>query len=372
MDFFNPATHTCRHCERIILDGSRLIPQSDVVSFDLESTCDEAISAARSGCQFFQHILHPVWPDSKDVVPQLRFSFRREAGKRTRVVVCVDFVSKEYQPRGGDRTVALSRASTRPWLSDWDSRHLHSWTRAIFAGYVAPDNWEYKQLDHFELPPNLNVISPRAMSVARSWLSDCAAGHKRCAGEDSHQLPSRLLEIMANDTVRVVTPSHPVPYTCLSYCWGGDQQVKSTRSNIAAHHMPGIRVSALSKSIRDGIRVTKILGLRYIWIDALCIVQDDPADTASEIAKMPAIYQGALLTLSAGGASSSSDGFLGIRDPNTMFKVKVRGPRSNIYEMLLDPLSPILSGKQPADPLNTRAWTLQESQHTEVIHYIRV
>lgn len=362
MDFFNPATHTCRHCERVILDGTRLMHASDNVSFDLETTCDEAMSAARSGCQFFQHILHPVWPDSKDIVPQLRFSFRREAGKRTRVVVCVDFVSKEYQPRAGDRTVALAKAGAVPWLSDWDARQLHSWTRAIFAAYVAPENWEYKHLDHFELPPNLNVISPRAMSVARSWLSDCVAGHRRCAGEESHQLPSRLLEVGSNDIVRVVTPSNPVPYVCLSYCWGGDQQVKSTRSNIAMHHMPGLRISTLSKSIRDGIHVTMILGLRYIWIDALCIVQDDPADTAGEIAKMPAIYQGALLTLSAGGASSSSDGFLGIRDPSTMFKIKVRGPKRNVYEMLLDPLSPILSGKQPADPLNTRAWTLQESQ----------
>jgi hypothetical protein len=90
--------------------------------------------------------------------------------------------------------------------------------------------------------------------------------------------------------------------------------------------------------------------------------QDDAVDTASEIAKMPAIYQGALLTLSAGDASSSSQGFVHIRDTSTMFKIKVRGVRSNGYEMLLDPLSPILFGKQPADPLNRRAWTVQESQ----------
>lgn len=362
MDFFNPATHTCWHCDSVILDGSRLLTSSDEVSFDLATTCDQAIAAAKSGCQFFQHILHPVWPESKDVAPQLRFSFRREKGKRTRVVVCIDFVSTKYELkiRDGDRTVALPRVEKVSWLSDGDLKHLHGWTRAIFAAYVAPENWEWKGLDHFELPPNLNMLSQRAMVTARGWLKDCVAGHKRCAGEETHRFPSRLLEIGPNDTARVVVTSQVVPYVCLSYCWGGDQ-VKSTRRNILGH-MAGLPVSTLSKSIRDAIAVTMILGLRYIWIDALCIIQDDPTDTAMEVAKMSDIYERALLTLSAGGASRSNDGFLGVRDPSTIFKIKVRGPRDRLFEMLLDPLSPILSGKQPADPLNTRAWTLQESE----------
>ncbi|KAH7034657.1 heterokaryon incompatibility protein-domain-containing protein [Microdochium trichocladiopsis] len=95
------------------------------------------------------------------------------------------------------------------------------------------------------------------------------------------------------------------------YCWGGDQPLKATTKNIAMlSSVSGFLFEELPKTLRDACLVTRLLGHRYIWIDALCIVQDDPADKAREIPKMRDVYRGALLTITASRASSVSQGFL--------------------------------------------------------------
>ncbi len=75
-------------------------------------------------------------------------------------------------------------------------------------------------------------------------------------------------------------------YAALSYVWGGDQPGKTTTLNIKAH-FEGIALRDLPTTLRDAVQVTREIGLRYIWIDSLCIVQDDKQDQGVEIAKMP-------------------------------------------------------------------------------------
>jgi hypothetical protein len=88
----------------------------------------------------------------------------------------------------------------------------------------------------------------------------------------------------------------PVYNACLSYCWGGEQDLKCTTANIAAYQEV-IPFDEQPATIRDTARVCIGMGLQYLWIDALCIVQDDPHDKRVEIAKMPSIYDGATVTV---------------------------------------------------------------------------
>jgi hypothetical protein len=98
-------------------------------------------------------------------------------------------------------------------------------------------------------------------------------------------------------------------YVALSYCWGKQQTCITTAESVSAH-LQGIPVTSLHKTIRDAVFVTRKLGLAYLWVDALCIIQDSDDDKAAEIAKMGDIYTNATLTISAAGAKDCDQGFL--------------------------------------------------------------
>lgn len=85
----------------------------------------------------------------------------------------------------------------------------------------------------------------------------------------------------------------------------------------------GLPVSKLPMTIKDAITVTQELGLRFIWVDALCIIQDDPEDVAREVNNMAHIYREAYITLSAACSRSVNDGFLSHQHVNPVPSFKV-------------------------------------------------
>lgn len=90
-------------------------------------------------------------------------------------------------------------------------------------------------------------------------------------------------------------------YIALSHCWGDPKRIpKTTRTNIALHQ-ENITSNILSKTFQDAVKVTRELGIRFLWIDSLCILQDVPQDFEEECARMHLVYQQAYCTLSAHG-----------------------------------------------------------------------
>ncbi|KAF4785035.1 hypothetical protein HER10_EVM0001993 [Colletotrichum scovillei] len=85
-------------------------------------------------------------------------------------------------------------------------------------------------------------------------------------------------------------------YICLSYCWGGTIDIRLTKHRYQSY-MHRITWSSLPEGYRDAIRLTRKLGIRYIWIDSLCIVQDDKDDWRAEAAHMASVFQGAHVTI---------------------------------------------------------------------------
>jgi len=124
----------------------------------------------------------------------------------------------------------------------------------------------------------------------------------------------------------------------------------------------GMSVSCLGKTLQDAIRVTASIGLKYIWIDALCIRQDDPGDKAKEIHRMSSFYQAAEVTIIAASARSSNEGFLFNREssnyitgpfeiPCTFTITEAKGTRIQIAQV-----KELLS-----EAITERSWTLQEA-----------
>ena len=109
--------------------------------------------------------------------------------------------------------------------------------------------------------------------------------------------------------------SHPDSrrYIALSYCWGPPEaaacQLKTTRDSLA-DRLRGIKLETLPKTLLDAVLVCRALGVRYLWIDALCIIQGDKEDWEKESYQMENVYSNSLLTICAGQGDSCLSGFL--------------------------------------------------------------
>ncbi|KAL8369126.1 hypothetical protein RB599_004534 [Gaeumannomyces hyphopodioides] len=160
-----------------------------------------------------------------------------------------------------------------------------------------------------------------------TWLGNCVGPDadtwhtSSCRGTDPDFTPRRLIHVrQASDPdVHLVEPgdplervARPVSYVALSYCWGPDTTgiVKTLTENIDQHRR-GISISTLPKTLQDAIAVSRSINVRYIWIDALCIIQNDLNDWEAESAKMLDIYSNSRLTIAVHPAASCKDGFLG-------------------------------------------------------------
>jgi hypothetical protein len=101
------------------------------------------------------------------------------------------------------------------------------------------------------------------------------------------------------------------PYVALSYCWGtGQTLITTTRENLATHR-DEIPFERLPRTITDAITITRDLSIQFLWVDALCIVQDslDGEDWQRESAKMGSIYGNAYATIAAEISEKCTDGF---------------------------------------------------------------
>lgn len=153
--------------------------------------------------------------------------------------------------------------------------------------------------------------SRRVLLDQISWcIADCKEHHTICTTfEWSNRNPSNLIQIIPNSgTVKLVTspPNKKLDYIALSYTWGdkklmGDdwEKVRANRTketNVEERHC-GFPRDQLSKTLRDAIQLTEDLGIRYIWIDAVCIPFG--SDWNEEGNRVPEIYGNAAFTLRA-------------------------------------------------------------------------
>lgn len=159
------------------------------------------------------------------------------------------------------------------------------------------------------------------MAMIRTWLTSCHFSHEQCRVGDfsdeildeNSQLPARVIDVGPQDgslEPRLLLPNGlRGRWIALSHCWGSQhlQPLKTTRQNFS-RHLECIPMNSLPKTFHDAVLVARALDIRYLWIDSLCIVQDDKNDKNRELPKMGSIYQNAHLTILASEATNCSDG----------------------------------------------------------------
>jgi hypothetical protein len=221
-----------------------------------------------------------------------------------------------------------------------------------------------------EYTPAENTDSPQSLTLIRHWLKQCTESHARCnASIPEPWAPTRLLDIgtAEDDDIRLVERDESLfgkqPYATLSHCWGRTINKTTTSRNLAQHH-ERIALPELSKTFRHTIGVAKSLGLRYLWIDSLCIVQDSIADWSHEASLMNKVYRYCYINIAATGASNGSEGCYWERNPAAVTPTEVRVQWSNSKQAITTyhvvPDSQTWARKLINQPLNQRCWVLQE------------
>ena len=200
-----------------------------------------------------------------------------------------------------------------------------------------------------------------------------AASAKNDAHKDgTHRfVPTRLLDVSEHHTpsafenLKLITDTSKCygGYATLSHRWGSCQHFCTSTANLESH-CRGVRPGTLPKTFQDAITVTRIMGVKYLWIDAICIVQDDLQDWKHESLMMAEVYGNAAFNIAAHSAGSDEAGFLSDilfqKKRKRLWGEETTRPKITDFETLVD-----------HSPLSSRGWVFQERiLSPRILHFV--
>lgn len=165
----------------------------------------------------------------------------------------------------------------------------------------------------FFLKDNQYDIPMGRFEIIKSWLKTCTKTHTSCnTATSARQLPTRLISIAGEKPRLLITADLdadlvPLHYATLSYCWGQGDFLKLKLENLELFKK-GIPADRIPKTFQDSFEIMKALKIELIWIDALCIIQDDPLDWERESLLMQLVYGGSYINIAASSAKNVNGG----------------------------------------------------------------
>jgi hypothetical protein len=171
--------------------------------------------------------------------------------------------------------------------------------------------------DVASLEPTFGRLRPLLVDFdkLRSWIQLCDQQHEIC---QRHEEPVdistfRLIDVEKMCILRVDGSKRP-PFATLSYVWGTKPFLRLVQANIKELEEPGcLKRLTLPSTIRDAIEICAKLHIKHLWIDSLCIIQDDESDMIQVIDKMDSIYGESILTIVAASGLDAHSGIPGVR-----------------------------------------------------------
>ncbi|KAI9866737.1 MAG: hypothetical protein M1813_000679 [Trichoglossum hirsutum] len=201
-----------------------------------------------------------------------------------------------------------------------------------------------------------SVQSEADFGLYRKWLACCREYHSKACCVEAADLAKMKLRLINIDENRVVEASRDDKYAALSYVWGVPDQLKLVKKTVPRLTSVGglsEDFPDVPKTIRDAMSVAAKLGSNYLWVDALCIVQDDEEDVPRQMKQMDKIYGCATFTIVSTGLNVDA-GIPGLspRTPNQI--------GHEIGDIQLINSLPTLSQALSTSEWDYRGWTLQE------------
>ncbi|KAI6081709.1 HET-domain-containing protein [Hypoxylon rubiginosum] len=215
-------------------------------------------------------------------------------------------------------------------------------------------------------PINTNPGSEKSVQLISSWLKTCSAQHNCGITDLPPSLPTTLIAVGEKRIRLLDTAGHSMSrYVALSYCWGTQEQKTLLTKENKQRLLDDIPFEDLDTTIQEAVDITRKIGFKYLWIDALCITQNDRKEKSHEMARMHEIYRNATLTIIASRAAGVREGFLSKRNiagsewPQCIFEFPCLDEGIVVpgRTVILVRVDDICSKHEPWD---RRAWTLQE------------
>ncbi|KAI1734568.1 HET-domain-containing protein [Xylaria scruposa] len=370
--YTSSSPHSCEHCRDIIIDLDDSEKKSKVT---LPYALSESVLAARGGCALYQKFVDAIFKSTDE---EARAAWRDDAGPR----FLIEYFSEE-----------LPYESAR--LSFTVIAPLHDGTEHVIDADGGLTVWTIEgdpaSIDVSTRPYELDYQSSESTTWGRNCIKYCQVNHSSCNdpadGDRSTEvvnldsIPSRLLRLYRNEDnilhAQIIgrDTEHPIPtlevshqgFAILSYCWGGQQSIQLTRETVGLS--PSYPITKLPKTLADAAWFTHQLGLEYLWVDALCILQDDLDDKGREIPRMGQYYGDATVTICAASADTYFRGFLPTPPPAENPENYLFGPVTLRAKTKRGELGAIQVFKEPdyfnshreREPVVKRGWTLQES-----------
>ena len=229
------------------------------------------------------------------------------------------------------------------WKSDVDERPLYFNGKSTYGIHVG------RILQPCD--PSLGVN----LCIALDWINKCDNEHP-CRADKFPFLPKRLLDLRDGRVRLFLTEGKRGHYACLSHRWGSNMRLQTNAATMESFRQ-GIPWIAIPQTFQDEIKFTRGLGLHYIWIDCVCIVQDDAVDWQEQAGAMAEIYSNSYITLAAAVAKDSSSrcltyGDRKCKDERMPVELTINGVDVPVFGRRALQLGPF--------PLLKRGWVYQE------------
>lgn len=360
------APHMCRRCRTLEL-GKLLTRESKIKAIGFLDSFDDPNCQL---CDTIRHFAQLHWgsqqqpTDVNDRRPVVRMQSRKWYSIYDKVptVKTVHRIALVLdRPPSNSSIQAMGRALKDEWTFKYILTELEVDPTRVGNAHAFPSLRR-------SIPPCVDL------DLVQSWFKECR-DHERC--NFGPKFRQSNLELFAHgfrliDVVegRLVEKTDPCAYVALSYVWGQLESLRTNRQNLSALYEPSSldphgghqSASRIPRTIVDTITLCRSIGQRYLWIDSLCIIQDNLDEKLRLINSMDCIYENAILTVVALSGSDAGAGLAGIRprssiadnDGRQYIFHEVDGTQSiGIGRISLD--EQIRSSKW-----NTRGWTYQE------------
>jgi hypothetical protein len=242
-------------------------------------------------------------------------------------------LATSYLPQSTRYGLTTSLNTRRPQnslVAGFHHQHRHEMQRRLYqALHLA---WQAITLGYYRIPASWRC---------RGIGCGCQKNHPEYLPQATH-LPTRVIDVGEPDGSRLslyISNGAVTKYVALSHCWGQVTHLMTTPQSLEAH-INGIEWTSLSQTFRDAVITTRKLGIRYLWIDSLCILQGDVQDWELESGRMADIYAGAHVVLAATYAPDGSIGlfarksqehwppiFIGYNKNNSKYEIYSRSNR---------------------------------------------
>ncbi|KAL8365414.1 hypothetical protein RB595_004289 [Gaeumannomyces hyphopodioides] len=236
-------------------------------------------------------------------------------------------------------------------LADSPKKLGHTRILPPLDGKTIPRVWQPRVAR--EVRPEIDI------GLIKNWMRHCESIH----GADCAKIKlEEAVKIRCIDVheYRIAALTSEETYLALSYVWGTAGQPCLTIENLKEYSEPqGLREVALPRTIHEAIELTAALGERYLWVDSLCIVQNDPIDRNQQLSIMDAIYSVASVVLIAASGTDCWAGLPGVAsNPRTLIPQCIR----SVNGCRLAVVPPALVKAIKYSRWNTRGWTYQEAK----------